>query len=525
MNERNNDRVIIFDTTLRDGEQAPGCSMTLREKLRVASSLRDLNVDVIEAGFAAASPGDFDSIQAIAEEISGPVICSLARCHPEDVARAAAAVKPAEKGRIHVFVATSEIHRTLKLQMTKEEVIHRAVESVQLALEHCDDVEFSAEDASRTELSYLAEVVQAVIEAGARTINIPDTVGYAVPTEFAEVFNYLNANVPSINEAILSVHCHDDLGMAVANSLAAVGAGVRQIECTINGIGERAGNCSLEEIVMALRTRADFFNIDTDIDTTRLYPTSRLVSSITGMHVPRNKAIVGENAFAHEAGIHQHGMLKDASTYEIMKPESVGLSRSNLVLGKHSGRHAFRERVEQLGFELSDDELNRAFDEFKKLADRKKEMFDGDLEAIIMNAGETRPGPWSLDELQISAGTGKIAGAAVQISHADRGSVKEAAVGDGPVEAAFKALERAVGFSMELKNFEVRSVTIGEDAQGEVTVTVEYNGHSYRGHGISTDIVEAGALAYLEVINRVSRRMDSGSDQSTTAAAKDAAAV
>jgi len=529
MNERNNrssdDRVIIFDTTLRDGEQAPGCSMTLREKLRVANALRDLKVDVIEAGFAAASPGDFDSVQAIADEIKGPAICSLARCHPEDVARAAAAVKSAERSRIHVFVATSEIHRTLKLQMGKEEVIRRAVESVKQATEHCDDVEFSAEDASRTELGYLTEVVQAVIEAGARTINIPDTVGYAVPAEFANMISYLTKNVSNINDAVLSVHCHDDLGMAVANSLAAIGSGARQIECTINGIGERAGNCSLEEVVMALRTRADFFQIDSAIDSTRLYPTSRLVSSITGMHVPRNKAIVGENAFAHEAGIHQHGMLADASTYEIMNPESVGISKSNLVLGKHSGRHAFRERVEQLGFALKDEELNRAFDEFKKLADRKKEMFDGDIEAIIMNAGDTRPGPWSMDELHISAGTGKFAGAAVQITHNVEGTVKEAAVGDGPVEASFKALERAVGFSMDLKKFEVRSVTVGEDAQGEVTVTVEYNGHSYRGNGISTDIVEAGALAYLEVINRVSRRVETGNNQPASRASKDAAAI
>lgn len=525
MDKRTDDRVIIFDTTLRDGEQAPGCSMTPHEKLRVATALRDLNVDVIEAGFAAASPGDFDSVQAIAEEITGPIICSLARCHPEDVARAAAAVKPAVHSRIHVFVATSEIHRTLKLQMAKEEIIRRAVEAVKLAHEHCDDVEFSAEDASRTEFAYLAEVVQAVIEAGASTINIPDTVGYTVPAEFAELFNYLQQNVPGIDDVVLSVHCHDDLGMAVANSLAAVGAGARQVECTINGIGERAGNCSLEELVMALKTRNDFFKIGTNIDTTRLYPTSRLVASITGMHVPRNKAIVGENAFAHEAGIHQHGMLKDASTYEIMKPEDVGLSRSNLVLGKHSGRHAFRARVEQLGFELDDTELNRAFDEFKKLADRKKEMFDGDLEAIIMNAGETRPGPWSMDELQFSAGTGIIASATVRLSHTDGHSVDNVADGDGPVEAAFKALEGAAGFSMNLKNFEVRSVTVGEDAQGEVTVTVEYNEHSYRGHGISTDIIEAGALAYLEVINRVTRRRDAGIDEAVTAAAKDAAVI
>jgi 2-isopropylmalate synthase len=525
MNERSDDRVIIFDTTLRDGEQAPGCSMTLREKLRVANALRDLKVDVIEAGFAAASPGDFDSVQAIAEEISGPTICSLARCHPEDVARAAAAVKPAQKSRIHVFVATSEIHRNLKLQMAKEEIIRRAVESVKLAREHCDDVEFSAEDASRTEHAYLADVVQAVIEAGASTINIPDTVGYTVPAEFEATFRYLRGNVPGINDVVLSVHCHDDLGMAVANSLAAVNGGARQVECTINGIGERAGNCSLEEVVMALRTRADFFRIDTDIDTTRLYPTSRLVASITGMHVPRNKAIVGENAFAHEAGIHQHGMLKDASTYEIMKPENVGISRSNLVLGKHSGRHAFRERVEQLGFELGEEDLNRAFEEFKKLADRKKELFDGDLEAIIMNAGETQPGPWTMKELQISAGTGTIAGAAVKLSHSDGRTVDEAAVGDGPVEAAFKALERASEISMNLTNFEVRSVTVGEDAQGEVTVTVEYNGYSYRGHGISTDIVEAGALAYLDVINRVSRRLEAGVESSATNAAKDAAVI
>ncbi len=525
MNERSDDRVIIFDTTLRDGEQAPGCSMTLREKLRVAAALRDLNVDVIEAGFAAASPGDFDSVQAIAGEIKGPAICSLARCHSDDVEKAAAAVKGAERSRIHVFVATSEIHRNLKLQMAKEEIIRRAVESVQQAREHCDDVEFSAEDASRTEFGYLAEVVQAVIEAGASTVNIPDTVGYTVPGEFYDLFSYLKKNVPGIDDIVLSVHCHDDLGMAVANSLAAVNAGARQVECTINGIGERAGNCSLEEVVMALKTRENFFRIGTNIDTTRLYPTSRLVSSITGMHVPRNKAVVGENAFAHEAGIHQHGMLKDASTYEIMKPEDVGLSRSSLVLGKHSGRHAFRERVEQLGFDLNDAELNQAFDDFKELADRKKEMFDGDIEAIIMNAGDIPAGPWELAELQISAGSSSIAGAAVRMKHADGTVVDEAAVGDGPVEAAFQAIERCVGFKVQLRNFEVRSVTMGEDAQGEVTVTVEYNGGSYRGNGISTDIVEAGALAYLEVINRIARRRESGTDEPPLADDKGAAVI
>jgi 2-isopropylmalate synthase len=309
-----------------------------------------------------------------------------------------------------------------------------------------------------------------------------------------------------VDGVTLSVHCHDDLGMAVANSLAAVGAGARQVECTINGIGERAGNCSLEEVVMALRTRAGHFGLETGIETRRLYPTSRLVASVTGMHVPRNKAVVGENAFAHESGIHQDGMLKHASTYEIMRPEDVGISRSNLVLGKHSGRHAFRERVEQLGFRLDDAELNRAFMEFKKLADRKKEMFDADIEAIVMNSEEQGQGPWQLEELHITAGTGAIAAGAVRLKHADGRVVNEAAVGDGPIEASFKSLERATGLALELRNFEVRSVTMGEDAQGEVTVTVEYNGQSHRGHGISTDIVEAGALAYLDVINRICRR-------------------
>ncbi|MBN8280349.1 MAG: 2-isopropylmalate synthase [Gammaproteobacteria bacterium] len=506
MNDSNQQRVLIFDTTLRDGEQAPGCSMTLPEKLRVATALRELKVDVIEAGFAAASPGDFEAVQAIATEIDGPVICSLARCHPLDIERAATALRPARRKRLHVFLATSEIHRTFKLNMAKEEIIRRAVEGVKLARQHGDDVEFSAEDASRTEPAYLAEVVSAVIEAGARTINIPDTLGYTVPEEFAGLFAYLRAHVRGIEGVVLSVHCHDDLGMAVANSLAAVSAGARQVECTINGIGERAGNCSLEEVVMALRTRANHYGLATGVDSRKLYPTSRLVASITGMHVPRNKAVVGENAFAHESGIHQDGMLKNAATYEIMNPEDVGISRSNLVLGKHSGRHAFRDRVRQLGFSLGDDELNAAFLEFKKIADRKKEMFDGDIEAIIMNAGTGGDGPWQMTDLHITAGTGAIAAAAVRLRHADGRTVDEAAVGDGPVEAGFKALERATGVNLDLRNFEVRSVTVGEDAQGEVTVTVDYNGQSHRGHGVSTDIVEAGALAYLEVINRVSRQ-------------------
>src|SRR5210317_2468292 len=428
-------RIRIFDTTLRDGEQAPGCSMTLREKLRVAKALSELKVDIIEAGFPAASPGDFESVKAIADSNFGPTICGLARCNAADIEKVYEAVKGAEKHRIHVFVATSAIHREHKLKMAKEEIIKSAVGAVKMARELVEDVEFSPEDASRTELSYLAEVVSAAIEAGATTVNIPDTVGYTVPAEFDQLFRYLTDNVPNIAQAVLSVHCHDDLGMAVANSLAAVSAGARQIECTINGIGERAGNCSLEEVVMALKTRAEFFDLDTGIDTARLYPTSRLVSSITGMHVPRNKAIVGENAFAHEAGIHQHGMLQHASTYEIMRPKDVGLSNSNLVLGKHSGRHAFRDRVRELGFELDEFETNRAFQEFKKLADKKKDVYDGDIEAIIINADSMSPGPWALSSLQVNTRTGEDAGADVTLSGENGDEVGGEAEGDGPIAA------------------------------------------------------------------------------------------
>ena len=509
MNAVDDNQVVIFDTTLRDGEQAPGCSMTLNEKLRVAAALSNLRVDVIEAGFAAASPGDFDSVQAIARRVEGVSVCSLARCLRSDIERAWAALSDAQSPRIHVFVATSQIHREHKLNMAREEVLKTAVEGVKLAREFCDDVEFSPEDAARTERDYLAEVVEAAIEAGATTVNIPDTVGYTVPGEFYEVFRFLKENVRGIDGIRLSVHCHDDLGLAVANSVSAVQAGARQVECTINGIGERAGNCSLEEIVMALRTREDFFGVSTRIDTTKLYPTSRIVSNITGLRPPRNKAIVGENAFAHEAGIHQHGMLKNAATYEIMRPEDVGMARSNHVLGKHSGRHAFREHVEQLGFQLDDVELNRCFEEFKELADRKKDMYDRDIEAIIMNVDSNKTGPWGISELHITAGTGAIAAAALRLEHTDGREISEAAVGDGPVAAAFGALERATGIDLELKNFEVQGVTMGEDAQGEVTVTVEYEGRSYRGHAVSTDIVESAALAYLEVINRILRRKKS----------------
>src|ERR1700735_3350211 len=413
------DRVLIFDTTLRDGKRAPGCSMTLPEKLRVARALAELGVDVIEAGFPAASRGDWESVNSVAREIQGATICGLARCNREDIELAARALKDAPRHRIHVFLATSAIHRQYKLNMAQEEILRTAIEGVKIARELCDDVEFSPEDASRTELEFLAQVVEAAIEAGASTVNIPDTVGYTVPDEFAELFRYLRKNVRGIDGIRLSVHCHDDLGMAVANSLTAVVAGARQVECTIKGMGERAGNCSLEEVVMALKTRAAFFNVSTLVNTARLYPTSRLISSITGMPIPRNKAVIGENAFAHEAGIHQHGMLQHRSTYEIMRPEDVGLPRSNLVLGKHSGRHAFRERVKELGFELEELELNRVFEEFKALADRKKELFDGDIEAIVLRAGSAAQGPWSLEHLDVEAHSGAGALATVRLKHAD----------------------------------------------------------------------------------------------------------
>ncbi len=503
-------RIRIFDTTLRDGEQAPGCSMTLSEKLRVAKALSELNVDIIEAGFPAASPGDFESVKAIAERNFGPIICGLARCNPGDIEKVHAAVRGADRHRIHVFVATSAIHREHKLKMAKEEIIKSAVGAIKMARELCDDVEFSPEDASRTELSYLAEVVSAAIEAGATTVNIPDTVGYTVPAEFDRLFRYLKEHVAGIDDIVLSVHCHDDLGMAVANSLAAVGAGARQVECTINGIGERAGNCSLEEVVMAIKTREEFFGLQTGVDSTRLYPTSRLVSNITGMHLPRNKAIVGENAFAHEAGIHQHGMLQHASTYEIMRPEDVGLSKSSLVLGKHSGRHAFRDRVVELGFDLDEFETNRAFQEFKKLADKKKDVYDGDIEAIIMNAGGASSGPWTLQSLEVQTHTDQPATATVTLINQDSKLVSESAIGDGPIAAAVQALEQATGVDMVLKNFELHSASIGEDAQGEVTVSVEVDGMSFRGRGASVDIVEAGCRACLEVMNRTLRRRARG---------------
>ncbi|MGH8242343.1 MAG: 2-isopropylmalate synthase [Steroidobacteraceae bacterium] len=503
MNTPDPNRVRIFDTTLRDGEQSPGCSMTLDEKLRVARALEELGVDIVEAGFPAASAGDWDSVAAVAAELKRATVCALARCHPADIDKAWSALAKAARPRLHVFLATSAIHREHKLRMARDQIRKLAIEGVRHARTLCEDVEFSPEDASRTEHEFLAEVVQAVVEAGATTVNIPDTVGYTTPQEFHETFVHLRENVRGIDNVTLSVHCHDDLGMAVANSLAAVRAGARQVECTINGIGERAGNCSMEEVVMALAVRERLFGLRTGIRTERLYPTCRLVSSITGMPIPRNKAIVGENAFAHEAGIHQHGMLRHASTYEILRPQDVGLTRSHLVLGKHSGRHAFRERVRELGFDLGEEELTRVFTRFKALADRKKELFDGDIEALVLQTESDSGGPWSLESLRTWAATGEDAHAFIVLKHSDGRRIEQAANGDGPVDAALTAIDRAIGLPLRLRKFEVRSVSEGEDAQGEALVTVECDDRTYRGSSVSTNIVESGVRAFLEVVNRI----------------------
>jgi 2-isopropylmalate synthase len=513
------DRLFIFDTTLRDGEQSPGASMNLNEKLEVARALRDLRVDIIEAGFPIASPGDFDAVQAIAREIEGPIICGLARCNADDIDRAWDALRDAAKPRIHVFLATSSIHREFKLKMAKEEIIRRAVEGVQRARDLCDDIEFSPEDAARTELDFLAEVVERAVEAGATTLNIPDTVGFAVPSQYAAAIAHLKKTVRGIDKMVLSVHCHNDLGLAVANSLAAIQEGARQVECTINGIGERAGNCALEEIVMALRTRGDYFGLTTNVNTKLLYPTSRKVSHVTGLQVQRNKAIVGQNAFAHEAGIHQDGMLKHASTYEIMRPEEVGIARTDLVLGKHSGRHALKQRVVELGYHLSDEQLNNLFEQFKTLADRKKDIYDADIEAMCETQIHAVPALWVLEAFTCNAGSGTIHSAAVCLWHQDGTIHRDASIGDGPVDALFKAIERITGIEPTLRDYRVQSVTIGEDAQGEAHIEAEYRNRVVTGRAVSTDIIEASALAFVQVINRLSTRQQSRLNPQTEALA------
>jgi len=497
------DNVIIFDTTLRDGEQAAGGTLNIQEKLEIARQLEKLNVDVIEAGFPISSPGDFEAVSLIAKEIRTPIICALARALPQDVDRAWEAVKEAEHPRIHVFLSASDIHRVYQLRKSREEILQTSREMVIRAKKYTDDVEFSPMDASRTEPEYIYQIVEAVIDAGATTVNIPDTVGYAIPDEFGRLIEGICRHVPNIDRAVISVHCHNDLGLAVANSLEALRRGTRQVECTINGIGERAGNASLEEIVMAIKTRKDFLNLSTDINTKQIYRTSRLVSELTGFSVQPNKAIVGANAFSHESGIHQDGVIKMPITYEIMDPRTVGIPASSLVMGKLSGRHAFKERLAELGYSLSGEDLSRAFIAFKELADKKREVTDRDIESIIAEELRTVSEVYHLDRLQVSCGDRGIPTAAVRLTAPDGQVLADAALGTGPVDAVCKAIDRLVGVSNVLTEFSVKSVTEGIDAIGEVLIRIESEGITYTGRGADTDILVASAKAYINALNRL----------------------
>jgi 2-isopropylmalate synthase len=501
-------KIIIFDTTLRDGEQSPGASMNIEEKLRIAHQLAKLNVDVIEAGFPIASDGDFEAVKRVAQTIKGPQIAGLCRANDKDIDRAWEALKFAgERGRIHTFIATSDIHMERKLQMTPDQVLEAAVKAVKRAAGYTKNVEFSCEDAVRTRLPFLARVVEAVIEAGATTVNIPDTVGYTIPFEYFNIIKYLKDNVPNIERAIISVHCHNDLGLAVANSLAAVQAGAGQVECTINGIGERAGNCSLEEVVMALRTRHDILPYTTDVVTEHIYAASKMLSTITGIVVQPNKAIVGANAFAHEAGIHQHGVLMDKETYEIMTPESIGLNKNKLVLGKHSGRHAFVARLVELGYELSKEDIEKAFVRFKSLADAKKEIFDEDLDAIVADQVIRIEEKFKL--LQMNVSSGSFAAPTATVEMEIQGEVKKvASMGDGPVDATFKAIKDLTGTEAHLLSFTVGAITGGTDAQGECTVRLQENGREVIGQGAHNDIIVASAKAYINAINKMASVME-----------------
>ena len=500
------EHLVIFDTTLRDGEQSPGATMSRAEKLRIAKALEKLRVDVIEAGFAVASQGDFEAVKGIAENVRESTICSLARAVDGDIDRAAEAIRPAERPRIHTFIATSPIHMKHKLMMEPDQVVEQAVRAVKRARNHVDDVEFSCEDAGRSELDFLCRIIEAAIAAGAGTINIPDTVGYAIPEQFGEMIGQIMNRVPNADKAVFSVHCHNDLGLAVANSLAAVENGARQVECTINGLGERAGNASLEEIVMAVRTRQDHFKVDTRIDTRHIVPASRLVSTVTGFPVQPNKAIVGANAFAHESGIHQDGVLKHRETYEIMQAQDVGWHTNSLVLGKHSGRNAFRSRLLELGIQFeTETELNEAFTRFKALADLKHEIFDEDLQAIASDTRQKEEdGRFGLVCMQVCSETGVIPKASVTLLMDDREHTVEAE-GSGPVDATFKAIESLVDSGCNLQLYSVNAITSGTDAQGEVTVRLERGGRIVNGVGSDTDIIIASAKAYIEALNLISR--------------------
>lgn len=500
------DRVVIFDTTLRDGEQSPGINLNVKEKLEIAEQLARLNVDIIEAGFPQTSPGDLESVKAIADTVKGPRIAALARAAAQDIDRAWEALRGADRARIHVFLSTSDIHRKYMLNATEDEIVAQAVEGVRRAKGYVDDVEFSPQDATRTEPEFLFRVLQAVIEAGATTVNIPDTVGYAIPFDFGDLIKECFASVPGLQDGkvVVSVHCHNDLGLAVSNSLEAVRSGARQVEVAVNGIGERAGNCSLEEVVMALKTRRDLLNVETGLNTKEIARTSRLVTLLTGYQVQRNKAVVGENAFAHESGIHQHGILQDRLTYEIMSAEDVGVEGGKIVLGKHSGRHAFGKTLEEMGFSLDKEALARAFTRFKELADRKIQITDKDLEAIVADEFQAVEETFLLESLQVAGGTHLSPTATVKIQR-DGATVTESALGDGMVDAVFGAVVRATGVDASLTSFHIAAVDAGAEALGDVSVQLEIEGERFTGRGISTDIVEASARAFLNALNRAAR--------------------
>ena len=502
-------RILIFDTTLRDGEQSPGASLNISEKLEIAHQLARLNVDIIEAGFPVSSPTQFEAVKRIAEEVNA-VITGLSRANEKDIKACAESLKSAKSKRIHTFSSTSDFHILGKfshprygntLEEKRKTIIKMSSDAVIFAKTFTDDVEFSAEDAGRTDLGYLAEVIEAAIEAGAKTVNIPDTTGYTLPSEFGNKIAELKRRVKNIDKAVISVHCHDDLGLAVANSLAGIESGARQIECTINGIGERAGNASLEEIVMALKVRSDLFKYYTNIKTTEIFNTSKMVSAFTGIVVQRNKAIVGENAFSHESGIHQDGVLKNRDTYEIMTPESVGIQMNKIVLGRHSGRHGLKVRLEQLGYNISEEELNNVYDSFTLLADKKKEVFDDDLRILMGDEIHKTNDLFELENIQVNSGTNSIPNAVVKIKVKNE-FFEEASIGDGPVDAVFNAIDRALNIKSELESYQVRSVTSGREALGEVLIRIRSNEKSFHGRGISTDIIEASAKAYLSALNQ-----------------------
>jgi len=496
------DRIIVFDTTLRDGEQSPGASLNNKEKLEIAKQLESLRVDIIEAGFPISSPGDFEAVKTVAKEIKKIGVCSLARAVKKDIDAAYNAVKYAKKPRLHVFLATSKIHMKYKLKKAESEILKAAAWGVKYAKRKMEDVEFSPEDASRTDREFLYEVLEAVIDAGATTVNIPDTVGYTTPYEFASLIKGIKENVPNIDKAVISVHCHNDLGLGVSNSLAAVSSGARQVECTINGLGERAGNASLEEIVMSIATRKDIFKFKTNIKTSQIYKTSRLVSKLTGIPVQPNKAVVGANAFAHEAGIHQDGLLKERRTYEIMRPQDVGFEETKLVLGKHSGRHALKARLKKLGYTLKDKEISRAFVQFKKLADKKKEIFDEDLATIVEDEIGAASEIYKLLSFYILSGNKITPSATVTLKH-KRKTLVANSTGDGPVDACYKALEKITGIKPKLLSYNLNAVTAGKDALGEVAIRMRVGKEEMNGRGASTDVVEASLKAYLDALNRL----------------------